>query len=144
MLKDHYSRLFLQNGASEQEVKIAYRKLVKKFHPDKNLENNEYIGEFRLIQESYNELIKHFNNEKHSEAIRKEKQENEFRRSKKKKDNTKYAQVADTEIIVSGSKFADVAEDEIKSSDSLYYAVLYFLIACFAACSVYGIIDQFK
>ena len=56
-MKEYYSRLFLQDGSSLEEVKKAYRKLVKKFHPDKNQESNEYTEEFKLIQEAYEKLV---------------------------------------------------------------------------------------
>lgn len=36
MTKNHFTVLGLKVGASEEEVKKAYKSLAKKYHPDKN------------------------------------------------------------------------------------------------------------
>jgi curved DNA-binding protein CbpA len=48
--------LGLETGASSEEIKKAYKRLVKHCHPDQNpdLENGEYI--FNTIIEAYNAL----------------------------------------------------------------------------------------
>jgi len=51
-MKEHYDRLGVSPGASEDEIKKAYRKLAMAKHPDKG--GNE--EEFKLINESYSIL----------------------------------------------------------------------------------------
>lgn len=58
-MKEFYSRLFLKETASEEEVKNAYRKLVKVFHPDANSGATEYVEEFRLVQEAFDKIVEH-------------------------------------------------------------------------------------
>lgn len=49
---DCYEILGIQSGASQKEIKIAYRKLSLKYHPDRN--KNEKDGEkFKQIIEAY-------------------------------------------------------------------------------------------
>ncbi|MEZ5070179.1 MAG: J domain-containing protein [Bacteroidales bacterium] len=56
--RDHYRMLGLLPGASESEIKAAYRKLAFKFHPDRNLDPEAAVR-FRQINESYEFLLKH-------------------------------------------------------------------------------------
>ena len=59
-MKDPYEVLGLQRGASKDEVKSAYRKLAKKYHPDMN-ENSplQDLAEekFKEIQWAYDEIM---------------------------------------------------------------------------------------
>lgn len=59
-MKEYFVRLYLSENATHAEVKAAYRKLAKKFHPDKNIESNDFEEEFKLIQEAYDILNAHF------------------------------------------------------------------------------------
>lgn len=54
--RDYYDILGLNRSASDQEIKKAYRKLAKKYHPDMNPgdENAEKI--FKEVTEAYNVL----------------------------------------------------------------------------------------
>ncbi len=54
--KDYYSVLGLEKGASEDEIKKAFRKLAIKYHPDKNKGNKEAEDKFKEINEAYQVL----------------------------------------------------------------------------------------
>lgn len=50
-MRDPYAVLGLNNGASEEEVKKAYRKLSRKYHPDANINNpNKDAMEHKFIE----------------------------------------------------------------------------------------------
>lgn len=52
-MKDYYKILGLNKNATEDEIKKAYRKLAKKWHPDKNRDNPKAEEKFKEIQEAY-------------------------------------------------------------------------------------------
>ncbi len=52
-VRDYYSVLGIPPSSSQDEIKAAYRKLVRQFHPDKNFGNEK---QFKLIQEAYEVL----------------------------------------------------------------------------------------
>ncbi|MGG7144565.1 molecular chaperone DnaJ [Clostridium nigeriense] len=54
--KDYYAALGLEKGASEEEVKKAFRKLAIKYHPDKNQGDKEAENKFKEINEAYQVL----------------------------------------------------------------------------------------
>jgi molecular chaperone DnaJ len=54
--KDFYEVLGLQKGASEEEIKKAFRKLAIKYHPDKNQGDKEAEEKFKEINEAYQVL----------------------------------------------------------------------------------------
>jgi DnaJ-class molecular chaperone len=52
--KDYYSILGVSEQASRGEIRHAFRKLAMKYHPDRNLGNEEWAGEkFKEINEAY-------------------------------------------------------------------------------------------
>ncbi|MDD7794542.1 molecular chaperone DnaJ [Clostridium sp. 'White wine YQ'] len=54
--KDYYEVLEIQKGASDDEIKKAFRKLAIKYHPDKNQGNAEAEEKFKEINEAYQVL----------------------------------------------------------------------------------------
>lgn len=54
--KDYYAALGLEKGASDADIKKAFRKLAIKYHPDKNQGNKEAENKFKEINEAYQVL----------------------------------------------------------------------------------------
>ena len=50
--QDYYQTLGVKQGASDDEIKAAYRKLARKYHPDKNKEAGAE-DKFKAISEAY-------------------------------------------------------------------------------------------
>lgn len=53
---DYYQILGLDRSASMEDIKLAYRKLAKKYHPDRNIGNSKAEEKFKEITEAYNVL----------------------------------------------------------------------------------------
>lgn len=51
--RDYYEVLGVSKNATEQEIKSAYRKLAKKYHPDSNPDNKEAEAKFKEASEAY-------------------------------------------------------------------------------------------
>jgi DnaJ-class molecular chaperone len=56
MALDLYQRLGLKRGASEAEIKKAYRSLAKQLHPDRNKDNPEAAKRFGEVTQAYDLL----------------------------------------------------------------------------------------
>lgn len=54
--KDYYKVLGLNRNASEEDIKKAFRRLAKEYHPDKNKGNKEAENKFKEISEAYQVL----------------------------------------------------------------------------------------
>jgi len=56
MSKDYYKTLGVNKTANEAEIKDAYMKSVKKYHPDLNPGNKDHEEKFKEINEAYDTL----------------------------------------------------------------------------------------
>jgi hypothetical protein len=56
MLPDYFKILEIPQDASEMEIKLAYRKKAKEFHPSQN-KSPEALDQFILVNEAYEILI---------------------------------------------------------------------------------------
>ncbi len=56
-MADPYSTLGVSRGASEDEIKKAYRKLAKELHPDRNQDNPKAAEKFGTVTQAYDLLM---------------------------------------------------------------------------------------
>ena len=54
--RDYYEVLGVAKNATEEEIKIAYKKLAIKYHPDRNPDNKEAEEKFKEAAEAYDVL----------------------------------------------------------------------------------------
>ena len=51
--RDYYEVLGVDRNVSEADLKKAYRKLAKQYHPDMNPNNQEAEAKFKEVNEAY-------------------------------------------------------------------------------------------
>jgi curved DNA-binding protein CbpA len=56
-LPDYYQILQIKTSATSAEIKAAYRRLAKLYHPDKNASNPAAEEKFKQVKEAYENLI---------------------------------------------------------------------------------------
>ena len=79
---DYYQLLEVDKGASEKEIKNAYRKLARKYHPDVNPNDKEAERKFKEVNEA-NEVLSNPENRKKYDAYGKDwKHAEEFDKAK--------------------------------------------------------------
>jgi curved DNA-binding protein len=54
--RDYYKTLGIKKNASEKEIKSAYRKLARKYHPDVNPDDPQAESRFKEVNEAYEVL----------------------------------------------------------------------------------------
>ena len=56
MSKDYYKTLGLEKGASKDEIKAAFKKMARKYHPDLNPDDKEAEKQFKEVSEAFEVL----------------------------------------------------------------------------------------
>ena len=71
--KDYYKILEVEKDASEEEIKLAYRRLAKKYHPDLNKTDPKAKEKFIKLHEAYvdlSDLLWKYNSTRFREMLR--------------------------------------------------------------------------
>lgn len=68
-MKDYYKILGIASHASQDEIKRAYRKLAKKYHPDMHQGDDQLEQKFKDITEAYDQLKDEANRKKYDEKL---------------------------------------------------------------------------
>src|SRR6476620_3012142 len=79
---DYYSILGLDKNASEEDIKKAYRKLARKYHPDLNPNDKEAKAKFQQVNEANEVLSNAENRKKYDEYGEHWKHAEEYERAK--------------------------------------------------------------
>lgn len=68
--KDFYSRLKVSIYANQEEIKAAFKKLAKKYHPDLNPKDENAVKNMQAINEAYETLIDSDKKAKYDEELK--------------------------------------------------------------------------
>ena len=89
--KDYYKILGVEKSATEEEIKKAYRKLARKYHPDLNPNDKEAEKNFKEINEA-NEVLSHAENRKKYDEFGKDwKHADEIKKAQQQRGSTRYS-----------------------------------------------------
>jgi DnaJ-class molecular chaperone len=66
--KDYYKILEVEREASEEDIKLAYRRLAKKYHPDLNRTDPNAKKKFIELKEAYDTLVDPINRKVYDNA----------------------------------------------------------------------------
>ena len=113
---DYYKILEITKSASQEDIKKAYRKLARKYHPDLNPNNAEAEKKFKEINEA-NEVLSHIENRKKYDQYGKDwKHADAFESEKNRQNNSQpNTNRTNTESEYSGD-FSDFFESMFGSS----------------------------
>ncbi|GLC81737.1 DnaJ domain-containing protein [Lacrimispora brassicae] len=78
-MADYYKILGVLSQASDKEIKAAYRKLAKQYHPDAVKDNCKLAEKMYEIQSAYDVLGDKEKRKKYDESLRKEKNRDKHR-----------------------------------------------------------------
>ena len=63
MPQDYYIELGVPRNAADKEVKAAYRRLARRYHPDVNKSDPDAETRFKRVNEAYQDLYEIITNE---------------------------------------------------------------------------------
>lgn len=107
---DYYKILGLNKNASEKEIKKAYRKLARKYHPDVNPNDKDAEQRFKEINEA-NEVLSHPENRKKYDEYGKDwKHADRFEEAKRQQGQNQSGRTSGGQSGYTESEFSDFFE----------------------------------
>ena len=116
--KDYFKILGISRNATDQEIKSAFRKLARQFHPDLHPHDEKAESEFKEINEAYEILSDHEKKKSYEQYLsywfkNRDGKSRDFDRENNDKDFKQYLYFEDflSELI---GKFSEVGQDFIQ------------------------------
>lgn len=88
-MKDYYKILDISINATKDEVKKAFRSLAKKYHPDRNANDETALKKFQEVNEAYEVLSNEDSRKEYTQKIFKENRGKEANSKNNKTNNEK-------------------------------------------------------
>lgn len=107
---DYYKTLGVEKKATTDEIKKAYRKLARKFHPDLNPNNKEAERKFKEINEAHEVLSHPENRKKYDEFGKDWKHADEFTKARQQQSQGRTQSQSQGGQTYSESDFSDFFE----------------------------------
>lgn len=114
---DYYKILGVPKTASDKEIKTAYRKLARKYHPDLNPDNKEAEKKFKEINEA-NEVLSDPVNRKKYDKYGKDWKHGEEQEKAQRQYQQQYSQRQSSQQDFSGQDYSDFFESMFGGSRS--------------------------
>jgi len=105
---DYYKILGVQKNATEKEIKSAYRKLARKYHPDLNPDNRDAEIKFKEINEANEVLSDPENRKKYDKYGKDWKHGEEYEKARQQ--HQKQSQQQSYQHEFSGQEYSDFFE----------------------------------
>ena len=90
-MKNYYKILEVSSTATQDEIKKSFRSLAKKYHPDRNKDNEEALRKFQDISEAYEVIGKEDSRKKYDEKLNSNARKNNFTKREEAKKEQKGA-----------------------------------------------------
>lgn len=107
---DYYKILGLSRSATEKDIKTAYRKLARKYHPDINPDNKEAKKKFQEINEAHEVLSDPENRKKYDKYGKDWKHGDEFEKQRQQHSRQQQSRGKSTRQRFSEQEYSDFFE----------------------------------
>src|SRR6056297_3479038 len=107
---DYYKILGVPKTASAKEVKKAYRKLARKYHPDLNPDNKEAEIKFKQVNETHEVLGDPENRKKYDKYGKDWQHGEEFEKARRQQQQQQQSRQRSSQQGFSGQQYSDFFE----------------------------------